>query len=143
MLALVAVGLLAGAACGGDDDGGGDNGGDGDAGGAQEVEDVVFRLATVDPTIEDDVEFFFEHVTDRFFEGTADRGRDECEAEPVDCIGEPPEEVSVEDVTVDGDTASARVVGDEITVEMLLVREDGVWKVDALAAPDGDTTGGE
>jgi hypothetical protein len=127
LLALAVVLALA-AACGNDDD-------DDANGDAAEVENVARRVMEADPSVQAEAEYAFAHVTDNFIDQITGMTRAECEADPVECMGEPPEEVRVDSVSVDGDNATANVViieafGPEIPLVLHLVREDGVWKVD-------------
>jgi hypothetical protein len=130
LLALLALGTLA--ACGDDDDGGGDGGDD-----AAEVENVLLQLATADGA---DIDYFLDHTTDDFIDSLSGMTREECEADPDTCVGEPADDATVENVAVDGDTADADLTfidqEGEFTLAVGLVKEDGLWKADSFSTPE-------
>lgn len=131
--AFLAVGALAvaGVACGDDDDS--------DADQAAEVEEVTRQ------TMEsggENAEYVFAHVTDNLIETLFFSTRDECEANPVECLGEPAAVQSLSATTVDGDLATTVAVADFGTFEVALVREDDTWKIDALRAASDEVPEG-
>jgi hypothetical protein len=133
VLAVLAMG------CGDDDD---DDTGDGGVQGSAEdvatVEQLVRDLLGGDSTDQADVDFFFAHVTDNLLEGFFETTREDCMANAVDCIGEPSEEISVENTKVSGDDASTDATLDFGNFTFVMVRDGGDWKVDALKAISPD-----
>lgn len=107
----------------------------------QEVEGIAKE------TIESDgsnAEFFFAHVTDNVIEGVLFSTRDECQAAPAECIGEPLAIETISATEIDGDSASTVATTELGDFDVGLIREDGVWKVDSFVAasdeiPDGAT----
>jgi hypothetical protein len=134
-LALVAgaLALLAHAAvaCGDDDDG--------DADTVAEVEEVARTTFESDGS---NADYVFEHVTDNIIETVFFSSREECMANPVECIGEPASILSMSGTAVDGDHASTNVLSDFGVFRIDLVREGGTWKVDALLAGSDDVPEG-
>lgn len=112
--------------------GGGGGGGGGEEGGS--VEDVVSRIVGTDTNDQAQIDFFFAHITDSALEEFFGRTREECQAAAADCIGQPLAIERFEDTEVSGDSASTAIwtdVGDAFTIH--LVKEDGSWKLDAVA----------
>ncbi len=121
---------LAGVACGDDEPSEED---------LRQVEDTATRALQATP---DDAEFFFDHVTDNLIETVLFSSREDCSANPGECIGEPATVQGVKDTTIDGDKASTTVTADFGTFVLDLVKDGGDWKVDAMKAtsdevPDG------
>ena len=145
MVAMIAAAALA-AACGDDD--GDRNGNEDEVDDEQAVEEVLRRMGLSDPASEDDVAYFLAHSTDNFIDQISGMARQECRDNPVECIGEPSDDVRVDNVAVDGETAAGDLTfidgGSEFQVSTILVREDGVWKIDDFAVaiidvPEGVT----
>jgi len=124
-VALAAL-LVIGAACG--DDNGDSDGDDTDA--VAEIEMVVTQLVEADPVEEAD--FYLTHVTDRVLEETFETTREECEADILECFGEPGMVESIENTTVDGESATTDIHADFGSFTATLVLEDDTWKVDVL-----------
>ena len=125
---LLVIGLLmagTAAACGGD--------GDGEAS-AEEiaaVEEVISQLFEATP---EDADFVFAHATDNLFETVFFTTREDCQANVEECITDPLPVESFSGTEIDGDTATSTVTVEFGTVQIELVREDDVWKGDALLA---------
>lgn len=110
---------------------GGDGGSEADK---AEVEQTVTELAGYGAA---DVDAFLAGVTDNVLENFFGFTREECKENAEDCVGDPTESVSLANTKVSGDTATTEGTfgdedGDEETFLLSLVREDGVWKLDAL-----------
>jgi len=129
-LLLIAVAISALAfvfvACGDDDDGGGAS--------AEEIAAVEQLFTQVFESDATNADFFFEHVTDNLIENVLFSTREDCVANAEECIGEPSPVESVSDTVIDGDTATLTVTSDALTLQVGLVREGDVWKVDSAQA---------
>jgi hypothetical protein len=130
VLALLAGALLAGC-------GGGDDGDDGGGGGKDEqaIREVVRQSITTDtPEIDCD-----SRVSDSLIRRTyGDRAR--CVRVQRDDEERPARSVDFDDLRVDGDSASVRIVArggdpDGARGTLELVREDGDWRIDDLSTP--------
>jgi hypothetical protein len=97
----------------------------------QEVEDVARQLFESGGS---DADFVFAHVTDNLIENVFFSTREDCQANAVECIGDPSTVESIADTDISGDTATATVTVDFGTFVFGLVREDDVWKGDSLSA---------
>ena len=134
VLAALMTSLLAFAACSDDDKDGGD---DASPTASPEeiaaVEQLVGDMAALDPTQQEDVDFFFAHVTDSLLEGTFQTTREECMTDAVSCIGEPSEIASFTNTTVSGDSASTDGEFDFGNYTVALVLEGDVWMLDGFS----------
>jgi hypothetical protein len=97
----------------------------------QAVEDIIRQLFAATSA---DADFVFAHVTDNLLETAFFSTREDCMANPEECIGDPSTVESVSDIAIDGDDATATVVLDFGTFTVGLKREDDVWKGDSLLA---------
>jgi len=143
LLAALAVSLLAFAACSDDDDDGSSE--TSPTASPEEiaaVEQLAKDLVEGDPTDQADVDFFFAHVTDDVLESFFQTTREECMAEPVDCIGEPSAVESVDNTTVSGSDASTDVTADFGAFTFVLIKDGEVWKLTQLKAISPDIPAG-
>jgi hypothetical protein len=96
-----------------------------------EIRDTIETIAS-DPADPDACAL----VTQRFKEegsGQTGTAADEACRSQTEASGDQPEDVEVDNIQVDGDTATAEVTGeDDETVTVRLVNEDDVWKVDGI-----------
>lgn len=130
LLGAVAAGVLGFVAC------------DDDEASAEEVAEVEDLVATLFASGAADADYVFEHATDNLFQTAFFTTRAECEANVEECLGEPTPAESVTGTKIDGDRATALVTADFGQVELVLVKEDGSWKADAMRSvsdevPDG------
>lgn len=129
VLCVFAAGSLA--SCGDDDDND-----------AETVQLVESTITGVLGSSGENAEFVFPRVTDNLIETLLFSTREECEAAPVECIGEPAAIMGVSDTEIDGDSASALADTDFGRFRVGLIREEGSWKIDSVQAasdevPDG------
>ena len=132
---VASIVLAAGiAACGGDDSSSSED----DASAA-----AVEILSSQDPAT-------CQRLSDTFIEtqygASGEEGIAACEEGIV--AGEVPDNISVTDITVDGDSATGSITSDQATADFGLVSTDGEWQLDTLTniAPvdtGTDTTGGD
>lgn len=127
LIAVLTALVFALASCGGDDDGGDDNGG-GDSGAAVSDEDQI----------RDAVETFANNegnpcdvLTDRFVEETFD-SRENCQQESEKSKGADPTDIEFEDISIDGDEATATIKADGEPGSVSLLKEDDEWHIDKL-----------
>jgi hypothetical protein len=96
-----------------------------------EIRETIETIAS-DPSDPDACDL----VTQRFKEeGSGQTGiaADEACRSETEASGDQPEDVEVDNIQVDGDTATADVTGEDgETVTVRLVNEDDVWKVDGI-----------
>jgi hypothetical protein len=139
---VLAISAFALAAC---DDDNGDGGGDADV---AEIESAV--RAVLDAWNDKDVDAWVGLLTDDFIQEEFDGAtREEALASAAEFIGEPQQEfIALSDIEVSGDTATAVLdssMGNVLLRERgTLVREDDVWRVDAVESlpvdiPEGTT----
>ena len=117
LIALAAV-ALALASCGGDDD---------DGGGASD-EDAIRAAVESFAANEGNA---CDLLTDRFVE-EAFESREKCQEESEESKGEEPTEIEFEDITIDGDQATASVTADGEGGSVALKKEDDDWRIDSL-----------
>lgn len=110
----------------------------------REIEEVIIRQTQV---ASGDSGFYLDHLTDRVLRDFYYTTRSACAARTDLCIGEPTDETVVSNIRVDGDSAAADVSlvsdGFEQTITLFLVRENGVWKVDAFTSTPAPIPEGE
>jgi hypothetical protein len=130
------------AACGDDDD----DGGGGSEEDRQEIAELVNTLANAngETATQEEIDFFLAHVTDEFVQGFGTDSVEACGEDPVNCIGEPLPNPTVNegDVEVDGDTATATINSDFGLFGLELIREDDVWKASGQFVPDDEIAEG-
>jgi flagellar basal body-associated protein FliL len=96
-----------------------------------EIRDTIETVAT-NPADPDTCDLFTQRFKEEGSGQTGTAADDACRTE-LEEAGESAEDVEIESVEVDGDNATAEVTGEEgNTVTVLLVNEDGVWKIDAF-----------
>jgi len=132
VIATALVVALAGlaAACGGD--------GEGSEEDRAEVEQTIRDLAAYGA---EDIDAFLEQVTDNVLDDFFGFSREECRQNAADCVGEPSEVTAIKDLKVSGDEAEAELTftGEEEgesfdeKFRVLLIKEEGVWKLDGFA----------
>lgn len=105
----------------------------------QEVEDILRDVVGSDGS---NAEFFFAHVTDNVIESVLFSTREECEANAVECIGEPLPVTGFTGTRIDGDRATSVALVDFTTLELGVIREAGVWKVDSVQAASDEVPAG-
>jgi hypothetical protein len=116
--ATFALSAVTFAACGGDNKGGGGGGGDRD-----QIESAIKDYASLDAQRGCDA------LTDKAIKSFLGDTRAECAKDIVK--GDKPEGVEVSDVSVSGDTATAKVTTkNQGTGTFKLVKEGGAWKID-------------
>ncbi len=121
--------LLVAAACGG----GGDSSGSSED--EAQIEDAIVKSVTLgDPS--KCTEYMTQNFLEQNGEGKGKAALEECEEEAED-TSDNPEKVTVTDIQVDGEnaTANAAFVGSPLdgqTIAVALVKEDGGWKLDEL-----------
>lgn len=125
LVAAAVAAMLALGACGGDDDGGSDDEGD--------IADVIRRSAT-ESAPENCTELQTQAFTEQTEFSTGEEAITACEEDGDDTAGE---SVEVDNIEVDGDTATAETsfTGgglDGQTLGLSLVKEDDQWKLDSL-----------
>lgn len=73
-----------------------------------------------------------DHMTTRFANEFFDGGAAECRM----LAGDKGAEADIDDVSVDGATATVTAMSDGSQIELSLVKRDDVWKVDEIREPD-------
>ena len=143
LLSTLAISLLAFAACKDDKkDGGSSASPTASPEEIAAIEQLITDLAGTDPTDQADVDFFFAHVTDALLEGFLGATRDECMADPRNCIGEPSTIESTENTTISGSQATSEVTADFGNYTFAFVQEGDVWMLDELTAISPDIPAG-
>jgi hypothetical protein len=120
----MALGL---AACGGDDD---DNGGSSNADEQQITTAITVSAASGDPTA--CTKYQTQNFVEQTNDGTGQEAIKSCEQDAADSVAD---SVDISDVEVDGDSATAKAavtgsIFDGQTLDLGLVKEGGVWKLD-------------
>ena len=100
-----------------------------------EVEDIASRTFQSSPA---EADFFFAHVTDNLLKTVLFSSREDCMANAVECIGEPSPVLEMKATAIDGKKAHTTVVAPFGTFVLRLIRENGMWKVDAMEATSDD-----
>jgi hypothetical protein len=111
---LLSTSAIAFAACGGDDNGG--------ASDEEQIRDVVALGNELDPEICD-------KLTDRWLENVTGGDASDCEEQLKDTEKD---SIQIEDVSVEGDEATATATIQGQPGRLLLVKEDGEWKLDDI-----------
>lgn len=123
LLALPILALTAFAACGG---------GDSTSASKTDVENTVTKLGAATAA---DIDYFIAHTTTNFLSQTGYSDEASCRANAAACIGPASTVSDFTNTTVTGDTATTTALitsGTETqTLEVQLVRDNGVWKVNS------------
>ncbi len=120
LIALTALALTL-ASCGGDDDEGSTGGGSDE----DQIEAVIETFAANEGNPCD-------VLTDRFVE-EAFETREKCQQESEESKGEDTTEIEFEDISIDGDEATASIKADGEDGSVSLKKEGDDWRIDMLA----------
>ena len=128
LLVVLTALVFALAACGGDDDDGGSDSGGGSGGAAVSDEDQIKAAIEAFAANEGNP---CDVLTDKFVEDTF-QSRDNCEQESEKSKGEDAADIEFEDISVDGDEATANIKADGDDGTITLLKEDDEWLIDKL-----------
>ena len=128
LLAVLAALVFAFAACGGDDDDGGSDGGGADNGAAVSDEDQITDV--IETFADNDAEEACGVLTDEYVKqlfGNRQQCVEQGEGESTD--------VEVDNVQINGDTATADGTADDETATFTLEKVGEEWKISGLEGP--------
>jgi ABC-type glycerol-3-phosphate transport system substrate-binding protein len=128
LLVVITALALALAACGGDDDDGGGDSGGGSSGAAVSDEDQI--KAAIDAFAANEGNPC-DLLTDRFVEETFE-SRESCQKESEESKGEDAFDIEYEDISVDGDEATAKITADGDAGTISLLKQEDEWLIDKL-----------
>jgi uncharacterized cupredoxin-like copper-binding protein len=102
----------------------------------QAVADLTVRLAGTNGPDADEaaIDFYMAHVTDQFVQAFGTESVEACRAAAAECIGDalPNPHVDPADVSISGDTAKVKLVSDQGSFGVNLVRNAADWQADSF-----------